>query len=63
MLNERLGIVLKDVMDGKGERLEINVCPVLATKLQIIPKGGEVHPGLDLVINVSVKNVSRVLAS
>ena len=29
-------IVLKDVMDGKGKRLEINVRPVLAAEFQII---------------------------
>jgi hypothetical protein len=63
MLNERVGVVLKNVMDGKGKRLEVNVCPVLATELQIIPEGGEVHPDLGLVINISVENISRVLAS
>jgi hypothetical protein len=41
MLNERVGVVLKNVMDGKGKRLEINVCPVLAAELQIILEGGE----------------------
>ena len=59
MLNEHVGVVLKDVMDGKGKRLEINVRPVLATKLQIILEGREVHAGLNLVININVKNVSR----
>jgi hypothetical protein len=44
MLHEHLGVVLKNVMDGKGKRLEINVRPVLATEFQIILEG---RPGLD----------------
>jgi hypothetical protein len=51
-LHERVGIVLQDVMDGKGKRLEINVRPVLATELQVISEGLEVHADLDLFINI-----------
>jgi hypothetical protein len=36
MLDEHLGVVLKDVVDGKGKRLGRNVCPVLAAELQVI---------------------------
>jgi hypothetical protein len=39
MLNEHVGVVLKNVMDGKGKRLEINVRPVFAAEFQIILEG------------------------
>ena len=58
MLHEHIGVVLKDVMDGKGKRLEINVRPVLATEFQIVLEGREVHAGLDVAININVKSVS-----
>jgi hypothetical protein len=59
MLDEHLRVVLEDVMDGRGKRLEINVRPVLAAEFQIILESREVHAGLGLVINISVKNISR----
>ena len=59
MLDELLGIALKDVMDGKGKRLSINVRPVLAAELQVISEGLEVHADLGLLININVQNVSR----
>jgi hypothetical protein len=58
----RLGgvcVVLKNVMDGKGKRLEINIRPVLAAEFQIILEGREVHAGLDVAVNINVKHVSR----
>jgi hypothetical protein len=58
MLNERLGIVLKDVMNGKGKRLRVNVRPVLAAKLQVIAESLEIHADLVLLININVENVS-----
>jgi hypothetical protein len=39
MPSEHVGVVLKDVVNGKGKRLEINVRPVLATELQVILDG------------------------
>ena len=36
MLDELRGIALKDVVDGNGKRLGINVRPVLATELEVI---------------------------
>jgi hypothetical protein len=42
--NERRGVVLKDVMDGKSKRLRVNVRPVLATELEVIPESLEVMP-------------------
>jgi hypothetical protein len=57
MLNEHVGVVLKDVVNGKGKRLEINVRPVLAAEFQIILEGREIHAGLDVAVNV--ENVSR----
>jgi hypothetical protein len=60
LLNEHLGVVLKDVVDGKGKRLGINVRPVFAAELQIILKGGEVHAGQNLFINIIVKIVKDV---
>ena len=59
MLDELRGIALKDVVDGNGKRLGINVRPVLAAELEVIPEGGEVHAGLDLFVNINVQNVSR----
>ena len=41
MLNEHIRIVLKDVMDDRGKRLDVNVRPVSAALLQVIPEGGE----------------------
>ena len=48
MLDEHVGVVLKNVMDDKGKRLEINVRPVLATEFQIVLEGGEVCIDLDI---------------
>jgi hypothetical protein len=59
MLDEYVGVVLKDVMDGKGKRFEINVRPVLATELEVISESLEVHSDLVLFININIKNVSR----
>jgi hypothetical protein len=59
MLNEHVGVVLKDVVDGKGKRLEINVRTVLAAEFQIILEDREVHAGLDVAVNINVENVSR----
>jgi hypothetical protein len=36
MLDKLLGIVLQDVVDGKGERLGRNIRPVLAAEFQVI---------------------------
>ena len=58
MLDEHLGVVLKDVMDGKGKRLGVNVRPVLAAELQVIAEGLEVHADLGLLTNINVPNVS-----
>ena len=59
MLHEHVGVVLKNVMDGKGKRLEINVRPVLAAEFQIILEGREIHAGLDVAININVENVQN----
>jgi hypothetical protein len=52
------GIALKDVVDGKGKGLEINVRSVLAAELEVISEGLEVHTDLDLFINIRTKDVS-----
>jgi hypothetical protein len=44
LFNERLGVVLKGVMDGKGKRLEVNVCPVLAAELMVLEPRPRSHP-------------------
>jgi hypothetical protein len=44
---------------AKGKHLEINVRPVLTTEFQIILEGREIHAGLDVAVNINVKNVSR----
>jgi len=41
MLNERVGVVLKNVMDGKGKRRETNVRSMIAAKFQAVLKGRE----------------------
>ena len=48
MLHERLGIVLKGAMDGKGKRRETNVRSVIAAKLQAVLKRREVCIDLDI---------------
>ena len=57
--NEYVGVVLQDVMNGKGKRLHINVRSVLATGLEVIPESLEVPADLVLLINFNVRqNVS-----
>jgi len=46
------------VVDGTGKRLRINVRPVLAAELQVIPEGGKVHAGLDLSLSTSTSQMS-----
>ena len=53
MLHERLGIVLKSAMDGKGKRRDTNVRSVVAAKLQAVLKSREVC--IDLVIELVSK--------
>lgn len=48
MPRERLGLVLKDAMDGKGKRLETNVRLVIAATFQAVLKGREVCIDLDI---------------
>ena len=53
MLHERLGIVLKSAMDGKGKRRDTTVRSVVAAKLQAVLKSREVC--IDLVIELVSK--------
>jgi hypothetical protein len=46
MLDEHLRVVPKDVMNGKGKRLDIDVRSVLAAKLHMVSETRQKHPFL-----------------